>query len=91
MFGPNKSSASFKSSRVVLTDICNSFGNHDCACHSGVTKIRVACSDSFLFNTRAISENVENAYPFRCVQEILDASLPLLEGSGFHDMYVATW
>ena len=33
----------------------------------------------------------ENAYPFRCLQEILDASLPLLEGSSFHDMYVATW
>ena len=69
LFGPKKSSVSFGSSRSVLTDICNSFR---------VTKIRIACSNWTLLNTRPISENGGKAYPFRCAQEIWNASLLLL-------------
>ena len=70
LFGLNKSSVSFGSSRGVLTDICHSFRNRDYACHAGVTKIRVTFSDWTLLNTQSIGENEGKAYPVRCVQEI---------------------
>ena len=59
LFPLNKSSVSFVSNTGVLKDICNSFWNQDFVCHAGVTKIRVACSDWTLLNTRPISENEE--------------------------------
>ena len=90
-FEPNKRFWVFGRSNGIRTVSYNSSEYNDCVCQAGVISNKVAFSFCTLFKTRPIAAKGGKPCIFRWVHVIFKTSLPLLNGSNFHDMHVGTW